>query len=257
MTVVRPRGAARKLGPISTGSKIVRFDIPNLTRRFTVHEDVICRSSKVFKARFQQQRQEITANYIEHLKIEHELDGQAVQVSFDWLHSGTVYIEPSVPRTNDDFDVVLLQCWEEFFDEAEAHFWAQCIDYVFVDGKRSDAMCEFVMDVFLTRVDNDWFKTEGRKWPKTFVQKLADHCLKKALSGEKTKSYEEIETAYVKLEEDRDKDGQITLYGIVVEWKTFRVDASSEEFLCNTKAVAAQCEEMCCGVARDDIDDDL
>lgn len=100
---------------------------------------------------------------------------------------------------------------QEFFDEAEAHFWAQCIDYVFVDGKRSDAMCEFVMYVFLTRVDNDWFKTEGRKWPKTFVQKLADHCLKKALSGEKTKSYEEIETAYVKLEEDRDKDGQITL----------------------------------------------
>ncbi|KAJ4341691.1 hypothetical protein N0V87_001706 [Didymella glomerata] len=159
---------------------------------------------------------------IERFRIEQELDGQAVQVYLDWLYSSTLHIDASVSRTEDDFNVVLLQCWEvseamddegfrdaviqEFFNEAEAHFWARSIDYAFVDGKGSDAMRDFVMDIFLTRVSYDWFKTEGRKWPKTFVQKLADHCMKKALSGERIKSYEEIEAVYVKLEEDEDKD---------------------------------------------------
>ncbi|KAF3049991.1 hypothetical protein E8E11_008249 [Didymella keratinophila] len=281
MTVAKSPGATRKRGPISTGSKIVRFDISGLNRRFTVLEDVICRSSRVFKARFQQQRKEITTNCstcfddldavteeitfcdkcgqnfhevciakwrlerlrtfqpmtcpmcrgrwtdrsrpdIEHLKIKQELDGQAVQVYLDWLYSGTVRIDDSIPRTNDDFNVVLLQCWEvsdamgdetfreaviqEFFGEAEAHFWAKSIDYAFVDGKGSEATRDFVMDVFLTGVPNDWFKTESEKWPKTFAQKLADHCLKKALSGEKIKTYEEIETMYMKSQADEDKE---------------------------------------------------
>ena len=159
---------------------------------------------------------------IERFRIEQELDGQAVQVYLDWLYSGTLHIDASVSRTEDYFNVVLLQCWEvsdamddegfrdaviqEFFNEAEAHFWARSIDYAFVDGKGSDAMRDFVMDIFLTQVSYDWFKTEGRKWPKTFVQKLADHCMKKALSGERIKSYEEIEAVYVTLEEDEDKD---------------------------------------------------
>lgn len=84
-----------------------------------------------------------------------------------------------------------------FFDEAKAQFWAKSINFAFVDGRGSDAMRDFVMHIFLTRIYDDWFQIESRKWPKTFVQKLADHCMTMALSGEKIKSYEEIETIHV------------------------------------------------------------
>jgi hypothetical protein len=291
MTVFKSRGAAKKLGPIrydtlparrsffpeasltlySIGSKIVHFDIPNLTRRFTVHEDIICRTSKVFKARFQRERKEVatscsicfddlnaatqditfcekcgqnfhedcidkwtaartgangpatcpmcrgqwtprSSSNLECLRVEQELDGQAVQLYLHWLYSGTITIDASVCRTDDEFNVVLLQCWEvsdavddesfrdavirTFFNEAEAHFWSKSINFAFVGGKGSDPMREFVMDIFLTRIGNNWFETKSRRWPKTFVRKLADHCMKKALSGEKTKSYEEIDVAH-------------------------------------------------------------
>ncbi|KAF1843704.1 uncharacterized protein K460DRAFT_289503 [Cucurbitaria berberidis CBS 394.84] len=56
MTISKSRGATKKLGPISIGSKIVRFKIPNLDRRFTVHEDLICRTSTFFKTRLQKRR---------------------------------------------------------------------------------------------------------------------------------------------------------------------------------------------------------
>lgn len=110
---------------------------------------------------------------MERFKIEQQLDAHAVQVYLDWLYSGTVHIDTSVSRTNDDFNVVLLQCWgvstamedeafydaliEEYFNDAGAHFWAKSIDYTFVAGKASDAMRDFFMDIFLTRVFDDWF----------------------------------------------------------------------------------------------------
>ncbi|KAJ4384614.1 hypothetical protein N0V86_000214 [Didymella sp. IMI 355093] len=291
MTVFKSCGAAKKLGPIrydtlparrsllpetlltlySIGSKIVRFDIPNLTRRFTVHEDIICRTSKAFKAHLQRERKEIAtscsicfddlnaaaqditfcekcgqnfhedcidewtadrtgangpatcpicrgqwiprgSSNFERLRVNQELDGQAVQIYLHWLYSGTITIDASVSRANDEFNVVLLQCWEvsdavddesfrgavicTFFNEAEAHFWSKSINFAFVDGKGSDAMREFVMDIFLTLVGNNWFETKSTRWPEAFVRKLADHCMKKALSGEKIKSYVEIEVAH-------------------------------------------------------------
>ncbi|KAL5120335.1 hypothetical protein ACEQ8H_001625 [Pleosporales sp. CAS-2024a] len=59
MTITKSRGSTRKLGPISTGNKIVRFKIPSVDRRFTVHEDLICRTSALFKRELQKNRKYI------------------------------------------------------------------------------------------------------------------------------------------------------------------------------------------------------
>ncbi|KAH5589137.1 hypothetical protein HBI45_223650 [Parastagonospora nodorum] len=56
MTVHKSRGSTKKLGPISIGNKIVRFRIPSIERRFTVHEDLICRTSTLFKKELQNNR---------------------------------------------------------------------------------------------------------------------------------------------------------------------------------------------------------
>ncbi|EDU49262.1 hypothetical protein PtrSN002B_006840 [Pyrenophora tritici-repentis] len=82
MTVIKSRGATKKLGPISTGSKIVQFRIPSLDRRFAVHEgtqtlssksqyphsltitprllDLICRTSSFFKSQVQNKRKPVS-----------------------------------------------------------------------------------------------------------------------------------------------------------------------------------------------------
>ncbi|KAF2827381.1 hypothetical protein CC86DRAFT_393528 [Ophiobolus disseminans] len=56
MTITKTRGAMKKLGPISLGSKVVRFQVHNVDRRFTVHEDLICRTSAYFKNQLQKNR---------------------------------------------------------------------------------------------------------------------------------------------------------------------------------------------------------
>ncbi|KAF2033321.1 hypothetical protein EK21DRAFT_58878 [Setomelanomma holmii] len=61
MTVSKSRGATRKLGAISVGSKIVRFRVHNIDRRFAVHEDLICRTSNLFKAQLQKNRKALPA----------------------------------------------------------------------------------------------------------------------------------------------------------------------------------------------------
>ncbi|KAF1839639.1 hypothetical protein BDW02DRAFT_604131 [Decorospora gaudefroyi] len=62
MTVTKSRGATKKLGPISVGSKVVRFKVPNIDRRFTVHEDLICQTSRFFSTRLQKARKQACAN---------------------------------------------------------------------------------------------------------------------------------------------------------------------------------------------------
>ncbi|KAF2130084.1 hypothetical protein P153DRAFT_422802 [Dothidotthia symphoricarpi CBS 119687] len=59
MTITKSRGATKRLGPISMGSKIVRFRVKNIDRRFTVHEDLICKTSKFFKDRLQKARKPV------------------------------------------------------------------------------------------------------------------------------------------------------------------------------------------------------
>lgn len=44
----------------SIGNKVVRFRIPNVDRRFTVHEDLVCRTSAFFKSRLQTNRKALT-----------------------------------------------------------------------------------------------------------------------------------------------------------------------------------------------------
>jgi hypothetical protein len=47
------------LTQISVGNRIVRFKIPSIDRKFTVHEDLICRTSSLFKAQLQKNRKTI------------------------------------------------------------------------------------------------------------------------------------------------------------------------------------------------------
>ncbi|KAB2102387.1 hypothetical protein AG0111_0g9045 [Alternaria gaisen] len=60
MAITKSRVATKKLGPVSVGNKIIRFKIRNLDRRFTVHEDLICRTSRFFKDRLQEHRKPIS-----------------------------------------------------------------------------------------------------------------------------------------------------------------------------------------------------
>ncbi|KAF1928939.1 uncharacterized protein M421DRAFT_92059 [Didymella exigua CBS 183.55] len=279
MTVSKSGGASKKLGPISTGSKIVRFDVPNLTRRFTVHEDVICRTSKVFKARFQQRRKELTADCsicfddlnavvqeisfcdtcgqnfhedctkkwtadrirtyqqatcpmccgawankslsdLERLRIDQELDGQAVQSYLDWLYSRTVRIDVSISRTGDAFNLALLRCWKvssavqdttfrdaiiaTFFTEAKTHFWNESIEFAFGDKEKLAAdMRNFVVEVFMTRMESGWFEGQSDEWPKAFVKALADKSLERALANKK--DFEDLKAMYMGTDtEDRE-----------------------------------------------------
>ncbi|KAF1920648.1 hypothetical protein BDU57DRAFT_561827 [Ampelomyces quisqualis] len=56
MTIFKSRGATQKLGPINFGSKIVRFRVSNIDKRFIVHEDLICHTSTLFKTKLQKNR---------------------------------------------------------------------------------------------------------------------------------------------------------------------------------------------------------
>ncbi|EOA89820.1 hypothetical protein ACJQWK_02758 [Exserohilum turcicum] len=47
------------LNPSSTGNKVLCFKIPNVNRRFTVHQDLICQTSNYFKRRLQRHRRPI------------------------------------------------------------------------------------------------------------------------------------------------------------------------------------------------------
>ncbi|KAF2130085.1 hypothetical protein P153DRAFT_315711 [Dothidotthia symphoricarpi CBS 119687] len=59
MGIVKSRGATKKLEPMSIGRGVVRFMTQNGWHRFTVHEDLICANSKLFKNRLQKNRKAI------------------------------------------------------------------------------------------------------------------------------------------------------------------------------------------------------
>ncbi|KAH7085332.1 hypothetical protein BKA63DRAFT_597993 [Paraphoma chrysanthemicola] len=58
MTTSKSRSATKNIGTASPsiGSKIVRFKVRNIDRRFAVHEDLICRTSTLFKTQLQHNR---------------------------------------------------------------------------------------------------------------------------------------------------------------------------------------------------------
>jgi hypothetical protein len=65
MPATNSRGALKRLSPISTGSKIVRFKVSSLDRRFTVHEDLICLTSTLFKTALQKNRKPLHPSTLE------------------------------------------------------------------------------------------------------------------------------------------------------------------------------------------------
>ncbi|CAN9083880.1 unnamed protein product [Alternaria sp. RS040] len=81
MAITKSRGATRKLGPVSIGNKIIRFKIPKLDRRFTVHEDLICRTSRFSEDRLQKHRKPIS-NSDECCVCAENLDATLKDISF-------------------------------------------------------------------------------------------------------------------------------------------------------------------------------
>ncbi|KAF7681379.1 hypothetical protein GT037_000355 [Alternaria burnsii] len=63
------------------GNKIIRFKIPKLDRRFTVHEDLICRTSRFFEDRLQKHRKPIS-NSDECCVCAENLDATLKDISF-------------------------------------------------------------------------------------------------------------------------------------------------------------------------------
>jgi hypothetical protein len=91
MTVIKTRGAARKLGKchcnstlhlltkFSLGHKFIRFTTSSKDRHFAIHEDLICASSKLFKERLQKDRKKVEGK----CAICHEeLDAKAGDLTF-------------------------------------------------------------------------------------------------------------------------------------------------------------------------------
>ena len=127
------------------------------------------------------------------------MDAEAVQVYITWLYSRTLNVDAAISRQTDDFNLKPRQCWQvsnvfdddtfrdvviyTFFTEAKAMFWSKSIKLAFEDEKGSDDMRNFIVRIFITRSEEGWFKTESKKWPKTFVEALADKYLDMVLDG--------------------------------------------------------------------------
>ncbi|EMD97393.1 hypothetical protein COCC4DRAFT_148177 [Bipolaris maydis ATCC 48331] len=56
MTPTKAQDTPSKLESICVGNRIVHFKVSNIERRFSVHEDRICKTSKLFKDRLQKRR---------------------------------------------------------------------------------------------------------------------------------------------------------------------------------------------------------
>ncbi|KAJ4987315.1 SWIM zinc finger protein [Stagonosporopsis vannaccii] len=261
MTASKARHASRKKNLNSVGSRVVSFRLNNFPRHYTVHNDLICRTSAYFRSRLQMKRKpvydacsicfedqdpgihDITfwstcgQNFHEtcidewsetgstcpmckamwskepplsYIVIDQELDGNAMQVYLDWLYSGEVRIDAPINRETDTFSLLMLKCWELstafeddmfwyaiiriFFAETEARFRSRSIKFAFEDRNDSE-MRRFVVEVVATRLDVEWFKKKSGKWPKAFVQELADYCLEQMISGTERPDVEGIEAA--------------------------------------------------------------
>ncbi|KAH8727051.1 hypothetical protein GQ44DRAFT_565109, partial [Phaeosphaeriaceae sp. PMI808] len=59
MTASKSRGATKRFGPTNLGKKILRFKVSGIERYFTVHEDLICRTSTFFKTQAQPNRRQL------------------------------------------------------------------------------------------------------------------------------------------------------------------------------------------------------
>jgi hypothetical protein len=133
------------------------------------------------------------------VQIQEALDAEAAQVYVTWLYSRTLNVDAAISHQTDDFNLKLLQCWEvsivfdddifkdvvihTFFTEAKAMFWSKSIKFAFEDERGNDNMRNFIVRIFMTRMKEGWFKTESKKWPRTFVEALADEYLDKVLDG--------------------------------------------------------------------------
>lgn len=249
----------------------MRFRIPNIDRRFTVHEDLICRTSAVFKTQLQKNRklfyhdkgiedccvcqedlnaitkditycvtcgQNVHDKCIEqwkrssdedkapscpmcraewknecllkNMRLEEQLDAEAVQMYLDWLYSGSLHVPAKISRRKDTFNLTVLKCWAvasaveddcfkeivitTFFKEAKAQFWEESVRWAFVDDRANAEIKGFITEVYMAHMGEGWFKKKGAKWPTEFVMALADEAFK----GQKVKNYEEIKKEWTR-----------------------------------------------------------
>lgn len=128
------------------------------------------------------------------------LEVWAVQTYLEWLYTRDIRISDDIGRDTNAFNLALLQCWKvstvmqdttfrdalilAFFTEAQKLFWSQSIEWAFdKDEKNIEDIRDFIVEVFITRMEPGWFKAHSDKWPKVFVQALADKSLERALAG--------------------------------------------------------------------------
>lgn len=147
------------------------------------------------------------------IRVLHEgLEAWAVQTYLEWLYTRDIRISDAIGRDTDAFNLALLQCWKvstimqdttfrdalilAFFTEAQKLFWSQSIEWAFdKDEKHMEDIRDFIVEVFIMSMEPGWFKAHSDKWPKAFVQALADKSLERALAG--GKDFDGLKAKYI------------------------------------------------------------
>jgi hypothetical protein len=148
------------------------------------------------------------------LDIKEELDAESVQIYLDWLYSGHLQIPASIDRKTDAFNVAVLKCWavanamqdetfksmvvKMWFEEAEAQFWKDSVEWAFVEGNGDEEIKGFVVEVFMCFMETGWFVKEGKSWPDAFVRALADRALEGWMEGgQGTEGFEGVKGRWI------------------------------------------------------------
>jgi hypothetical protein len=155
------------------------------------------------------------------LTVTDTLDAEAVQIYLNWLYSSTLHIPASISRKSDAFNVVILKCWAvaiamddilfrnnvlcTFFRDAEAQFWRDSVEWVFVQGNGNAEIKDFVVEAFMAFMKLGWFSKEAMLWPEVFVREVGDRALG-LMKGRR--GWREIRRAWsIELEEGMDGGG--------------------------------------------------
>ncbi|KAJ4365597.1 hypothetical protein N0V83_008217 [Neocucurbitaria cava] len=125
-----------------------------------------------------------------HLAVAEDLDDCALQLYVNWLYSRILHICSAISPTTDEFNATILKCWEVanafqdetfkgevftvfFTTEGKAPLDTDSIDWAFVEGKRSEDIEQFVIDVVSAQLEPGRLLEDAREWPDVFVMELA------------------------------------------------------------------------------------
>jgi hypothetical protein len=122
------------------------------------------------------------------VRLDAELDIDAVQMYLEWLYTNCLSIPEDVSRNSEEICLFILKAWNvsEFMKDTNfrhalvaeyvsvteveegTYFWSESAEFAFGDNG-SEEMQQFVVDVFLTRVWTSWYDEWAHTFPNAFI----------------------------------------------------------------------------------------